>query len=398
MARKGNLTGHPLVLERKPQTDDLCGVDKHDRVPRLREDKRPFAPTPQGKGSTSSADQDGDDSEEEQISVNPITAATSGAENSVRKQNLTTSRTESKKPGKVLPQPVAATNGAENKREKKLPLPGENSEKQVLPKPIAAALGADNNGHRDVPVSSDKSRTSFDYNSRKLQLLTLPGFQGLPERLLDKILPRPGSVATTFLNNTPTTILVLDAGLEAKSSVESTSRMCQPALEKIMVEIDVGRNVEHDILNDNFYKELCEACCAGRTAGITCSPPRKTWDIMRHSTKTGAPGPVRDRSSHGCWGTSVLTEDGEKHLDRESLSLLRPFYLLHLACESGSAPGFFMEHPADPCAHSKSRHAQLCSSWWCTEQCTALSAAYTMGVLSFKQRQLETIRMSGPRQ
>ena len=129
MARKGNLTGHPLVLNRMPPTDDLCGGDKPDRVPRLRKGKRPFAPSPQGKGSASSADEDGGDtSEVEKVSVHPLTAATSGADNGERKQNLPTSRKEAKKPRKVLPQPVAATNGADNKQKRELPVPGKVKE------------------------------------------------------------------------------------------------------------------------------------------------------------------------------------------------------------------------------------------------------------------------------
>ena len=133
MARKGNLTGHPLVLNRMPPTDDLCGADKPDRVPRIRKGKRPFAPSPAGKEKASSGCDDGaDTSVVEQVSAQPLTAATSGADNGERKQNLPFPE-NAKKPRKVLPQPVAATNGADNNRKIELPLPGKKSKKQVLP-------------------------------------------------------------------------------------------------------------------------------------------------------------------------------------------------------------------------------------------------------------------------
>ena len=81
-----------------PPTDDLCGADKPDRVPRIRKGKRPFAPSPPGKGSTSSADDDiGDTSEVEKVSVHPLTAATTGADNGERKQNLPTSEEGAKR-------------------------------------------------------------------------------------------------------------------------------------------------------------------------------------------------------------------------------------------------------------------------------------------------------------
>ena len=44
-----------------------------------------------------------------------------------------------------------------------------------------------------------------------------------------------------------------------------------------------------------------------------------------------------------------------------------------------------MDHPADPMVFSKTEHAKACASWWNTKQCSALSSAYDMGVLSFKQ-------------
>ena len=159
-----------------PPTDDLCGADKPERIPRVRKGKRPFAPSPTGKEKASSASDDGGDtSVAEQVSAQPLTAATFGADNGERKQNLPTSEKGAKRLRKVLAQPVAATNGADNKRKSEIPLPGQMSKKQVLPKPIAATAGADDNGHKDVPVSSDRNRTPFDYNTRKLQLLTLPG-------------------------------------------------------------------------------------------------------------------------------------------------------------------------------------------------------------------------------
>ena len=50
-------------------------------------------------------------------------------------------------------------------------------------------------------------------------------------------------------------------------------------------------------------------------------------------------------------------------VDCDSLLLLKMFYLLHLASESGSDPGFLMEHPADPALFPKYERAYMCASW-----------------------------------
>ncbi len=375
-----------------PPTDDLCGADRPERVPHKKVGKRPFAePVPTAALDAAVAATASSDLVTNGNSAILPPAATSGADNGKEKQNPSASQSTAKKPKKVLPQPFAATCGADNERTEETPVLGKKP-KSVPPLPIAATCGADNNRERKMPASCLLD-TSFEYNSRKLQLLTLPGFQGLPARLLDKLLPRPASLATNFLKDRQRFVLVLDEHTDAESSLLFACKACQPEPAELIFEMSIQRDEELYMLNDNFFKELCEACCAGRTAGIIGSPPWRSWSVLRHFPQSGSPDPVRDRSATGCWGSDSLrktpqTSEEKKEVDRESLGLLRQFYLLHLSSESESGPGFYMDHPADPMVFSKTEHAKTCASWWSTKHCGALSSAYDMGVLSFIQGQM----------
>lgn len=184
--------------------------------------------------------------------------------------------------------PIAATSGADKQLGSKSPVSG-----------VRNTGNQQRDWSRTPPAQS--ARPVFDYNARKLQLLTLPGFQGLPERLLYKILPKPGSKATNILGDKPKVILLLYAGADDDKSLKSAAMTVHPDIANIMVEIDISRGpTGQRMLNDNLY--------LGRSAGITGGPNCRSWSILRRSPKTGAPEPVRDRSAQGSWGSNCAYE------------------------------------------------------------------------------------------
>ena len=211
-----------------PPTDDLCGPDKPDRLPVKKVGKRPFASshTNESNDPVTIDDKDCVDPTTGN-SAKPRPAATNGADNGEGKQTTSTRGTnEFASPKKVLPLPVAATSGADNNRKREMPLQGREQKKPklALPHTTAATNGADNSEMEESPVDGVVNQTGFDYNSRKTLLLTVPGFQGLPERILNKILPRAGSVATNLLRQKQKVILVLDAGQENDTSLVKATR------------------------------------------------------------------------------------------------------------------------------------------------------------------------------
>jgi hypothetical protein len=165
-------------------------------------------------------------------SYKPLTAATNGADNGKRKQKPSDCSPDEDSTKTGTSSPVAALSRADNRRKKTRSYPGakhwkpkptlssaiaathgaDNNLKEGSPNlvngiahswkpkllfhsPIAATHGADNNMEGKATCLVYPHSESSGYNLKKLQLLTLPAFLGLPDKQ-GKLLPRPGSVAT----------------------------------------------------------------------------------------------------------------------------------------------------------------------------------------------------------
>ena len=114
---------------------------------------------------------------------------------------------------------------------------------------------------------------------------------------------------------------------------------------------------------------FCTAAKQGRVVFIGGGPNCRTWSILRHIPKPGAPTPVRGRTPETLWGLPHLDQAAQTQLDDDSILILRQMYITSLARTSRAAvslpgPRSFLEHPEDPVLSSSLPKAKECSSFW----------------------------------
>ena len=129
-----------------------------------------------------------------------------------------------------------------------------------------------------------------------------------------------------------------------------------------------GPKEDHDMLQPELYGALCTAAKQGRVVFIGGGPNCRTWSILRHIPKSGAPTPVRGRTPETLWGLPHLDQAAQTQLDDDSILILRQMYITSLARASRAAvslpgPRSFLEHPQDPVVSSSLPKAKECSSF-----------------------------------
>ena len=119
----------------------------------------------------------------------------------------------------------------------------------------------------------------------------------------------------------------------------------------------------------------------------------RTWSILRHIPKPGAPTPVRGRTPETLWGLPHLDQAAQTQLDDDSILILRQIYITSLASASRAAvslpgPRSFLEHPEDPVVSSSLPKAKECSSFWITEEGQLWMEENSLTAISFDQCRL----------
>ena len=138
---------------------------------------------------------------------------------------------------------------------------------------------------------------------------------------------------------------------------------------------------------------LCTAAKQGRVVFIGGGPNCRTWSILRHIPKPGAPTPVRGRTPETLWGLPHLDQAAQTQLDDDSILILRQMYITSLARASRAAvslpgPRSFLEHPEDPVVSSSLPKAKECSSFWITEEGQLWMEENSLTAISFDQCRL----------
>ena len=148
-----------------------------------------------------------------------------------------------------------------------------------------------------------------------------------------------------------------------------------------------------DMLQPELYGALCTAAKQGRVVFIGGGPNCRTWSILRHIPKPGAPTPVRGRTPETLWGLPHLDQAAQTQLDDDSILILRQMYITSLARPSRAAvslpgPRSFLEHPEDPVVSSSLPKAKECSSFWITEEGQLWMEENSLTAISFNQCRL----------
>ena len=195
--------------------------------------------------------------------------------------------------------------------------------------------------------------------------------QFVPQRLHERLRWHGGH---SHLPPQEETNLLLYAGKDDETSLDSCIRHLFPSLTPTIVALDIrrdGKEVEHDLLRDQPYYDLCRRALAGHIVGTGGGPNCRTWSILRWIPKPGAPPPVRGRREPHCWGLDSLKASDQQLVDDDSILLLRQMVITHLAALGRRHRGLpdpwnFLEHPVDPKHNSREPSAWRCSSIWAT--------------------------------
>ena len=285
------------------------------------------------------------------------------------------------------------------------PSPVQISESQKLAQKLRISDSSSESSNEDIAeqeegreprpqslwTGTSKPRVSF-IDKWKQKLPGMPGFKGLPQRLLDRLLPQTWEQNIDRVYGEGPTILCLYAGKDDSSSTRSAFQTVAPHLWEDVLELDTERCLPyHDVLEDRNFQELLMKAAEGDLVGILGGPNCRTWSILRHFPKDNFPDPVRMRQGLGVWGKEGLATEEQEDTDNDSLLLLRMLLLHMVACDKlegtklKKEPFFLMEHPADPAIYSSSEKGPICSSWWVTPQARAFIQEYGLITVTFDQ-------------
>ena len=260
-------------------------------------------------------------------------------------------------------------------RKQPIPLPAPNIIKQEWVVFHKSLVGLNEGGQR----LSATPLTSPTEPSPGLDIF--PWMENIPERLVQRLRWTQGT--SPKVPSSGPIIVLLYAGKEDPTSLDSCLHANYPHLSSMVVAVDIlrsGPKGDHDMLQPELYGALCTAAKQGRVVFIGGGPNCRTWSILRHIPKPGAPTPVRDQAA-------------QTQLDDDSILILRQMYITSLARASRAAvslpgPRSFLEHPEDPVVSSSLPKAKECSSFWITEEGQLWMEENSLTAISFDQCRL----------
>ena len=139
---------------------------------------------------------------------------------------------------------------------------------------------------KEVPL------THFYLSSK---IAVTPGFKGLPNTLLDRILPPPSSLPVPMVASRKM-VLVLYSGQRDETCLSRMSQTMYPESTLDFFDVDTQLDPCHNILDDDFFWQLLEWAHRGQLHAIVGGPNCRTWSILLFQTKRGAPQPLRHRT------------------------------------------------------------------------------------------------------
>lgn len=181
----------------------------------------------------------------------------------------------------------------------------------------------------------------------------------------------------------PPVIIILYAGPDDATSLESAIHSVAPWLTEHVIAVELLRGV--DMLAEEPYSTLCTACIEGKVAAVIGGPNCRTWSIRRHIPKPNGGSPVRGRLWPTCWGLDNLEPQAQRKVDGDNTLLCRQITLMHLAYFYEQRTCLFLEHPEDPDICSRVPNAKHCSSIWVVPEVAQFIQTTDLKLYSFDQ-------------
>ena len=210
-------------------------------------------------------------------------------------------------------------------RRQPIPLPAPNIIKQAPVVFHKSSVGLNEGGQR-LSATPLTSPTELPPGGN-----TFPWMENIPERLVQRLRWTQGT--SPKVPSSGPIIVLLYAGKEDPTSLDSCLHANYPHLSSMVVAVDIlrsGPKGNHDMLQPELYGALCTAAKQGRVVFIGGGPNCRTWSILRHIPKPGAPTPVRGRTRETLWGLPHLDQAAQTQLDEDSTLILRQMYITSL--------------------------------------------------------------------
>ena len=218
-------------------------------------------------------------------------------------------------------------------RRQSIPLPAPNIIKQAPVVFHKSSVGLNEGGQR-LSATPLTSPTGLPPGGD-----TFPWMENIPERLVQRLRWTRGT--SPKVPPSGPIIVLLYAGKEDPTSLDSCLHANYPHLSSMVVVVDIlrsGPKGNHDMLQPELYGALCTAAKQGRVVFIGGGPNCRTWSILRHIPKPGAPTPVRGRTRETLWGLPHLDQAAQTQLDEDSTLILRQMYIT--SCKGLKIGGF----------------------------------------------------------
>ena len=153
-----------------------------------------------------------------------------------------------------------------------------------------------------------------------------------------------------------------------------------------LLEIDVKRGTNHDMLTDNgVYAGLMCAAMHGKLEAVVGGPNCRTRSVLRHYPKEGAPRPVREWGGQEHGLSDLSAAEKQQVLDDDVL-LWRFLFLwmvatyLREARQVQQKVGLLLEQPASP-----RKYMPQCVSFWDTTEWKELKEEFHLQEVTFCQ-------------
>ena len=239
-------------------------------------------------------------------------------------------------------------------------------------------------------ISEVKLKKVLDWETVRKVVELHPAFRDLPEEVRRKILVEPAETLRAIPWNRRRRRSLEQKGRKAILHLYAGPRegyTLERAVKELggdrmdVLEIDLQRGPEHDMMSDELYAALLRGALDSRFDAVVGGPNCRTRSVLRHYPLPGG-GPRPVRSPEEPFGRSDLTPHEKKAVWEDNVMMWRMLAIYLVAEEARNAKGGsqvgVLEQPADP-----RKYMPGCPTFWGTAQWEAFEEMEGMAEYEF---------------
>ena len=221
-------------------------------------------------------------------------------------------------------------------------------------------------------------------------------FNGVPGEVMEKVVVAPAKDLSGLPLNRSRRRKLQEGFVVHLYAGEEEGYTLSRALKEVggdktrLVEIDLKRGADHDMMKDEVYAALMGAAFNGLVLGVVGGPNCRTRSVLRHyPLPAGKPRPVRGVAPEHWFGLPGLDEEEKRQVWEDDVLMYR-MIMLYCAAEEGrknrglrgaakTEVAFLLEQPDVP------QYMPDCGSWWRTGNFRDLRDQHGLVEYSFRQ-------------